>query len=398
MAAADYLPRLIDGRIEAALQNFPIVIIDGPRAVGKTTSADRWAASTIRLPHDAALLAVDAANTLSKLEAPVLIDEWQLAGTNLLWDLKGIVDDDPTPGRFLLTGSVEPATYGPTYPLTGRAVNLLMRPMTAAELRGAGHEPTFLSRLADGDAPSSAVGAPTFSIDRLFATGFPAARDYPDPAPFLDGYAALVAQRAGDEGRDANRLLKTMAVLGVLASQSVPDQRIWESADINKASWKAYEDLLTRTHLSTPLPAYSSNRLKRLTTYPKRMLIDTALALALANLTAEDLRRDPALADRYVESYVAQQLRPQADLLRGTLSHLRSSGGQREIDLIIDIGDKRFAAEVKAGARPDAEDARHLQWLRQELGTGLDGAFVFHTGGETYPLVDGVWAVPISLL
>ncbi len=69
-----------------------------------------------------------------------------------------------------------------------------------------------------------------------------------------------------------------------LEAQAVPDQRIWEAADINKATWKAYEDLLARTHLVAPVPAFSSNRLKRLTTYPKRFLADTAMALALAGI------------------------------------------------------------------------------------------------------------------
>lgn len=55
-----------------------------------------------------------------------------------------------------------------------------------------------------------------------------------DPSLFLDGYAALVAQRAGDEGRDASRLLTTLRVLATLEAQAVPDQTIWESADINK--------------------------------------------------------------------------------------------------------------------------------------------------------------------
>ncbi len=66
----------------------------------------------------------------------------------------------------------------------------------------------------------------------------------------LEGYAALVAQRAGDEGRDASRLLSTLRVLAVLEGRAVPDQRIWEAADINRATWKAYEDLLQRTYLS----------------------------------------------------------------------------------------------------------------------------------------------------
>lgn len=136
MEAPDYLPRVVDDQLLTSLASFAIVILDGPRAVGKTTTARRIAASTLNLPEDMPMLAIEPAQTLKALEPPVLIDEWQLAGTDLLWTLKRIVDTDPTPGRFILTGSVEPATYGPTYPLTGRATNIVMRPMTARELAG----------------------------------------------------------------------------------------------------------------------------------------------------------------------------------------------------------------------------------------------------------------------
>ena len=75
---------------------------------------------------------------LAGLPTPVLIDEWQIAGTDLLWTLERLVDAGPTPRHFILTGSVEPATYGPTYPFVGRAVRLVMRPTTMSELDGRG--------------------------------------------------------------------------------------------------------------------------------------------------------------------------------------------------------------------------------------------------------------------
>lgn len=398
--AQSYLPRHVDSWIADAMNSYPIVLIDGPRAVGKTTTAEQVAESIIRLPQDLPLIAADAASVLSELARPVLIDEWQLADTELLWTLKRLVDADPTPGQFMLTGSVEPATYGPTYPLTGRAGRIVMHPMTRAELLGRGDQPTFLERLITRktELVPQVAGAEPLDLDALFATGFPAARNQSDPSMFLEGYAALVSQRAGEEGRDATRLAKALAVLGVLTGQAVPDQRIWDSADINKATWKAYDDLLARVHLSVPLPAYSSNALKRLTTYPKRFLADTALSLALARVSRGDLRRDPAMAGRYVESYVVQQLRPQAQVLGARLSHVRTSGGDHEVDLLVELGSSRVGFGMKAGTRPTATDAKHLVWLDREIDGGLGASIVAHTGTDTYPIGDDIWAVPITAL
>lgn len=392
-----YLLRHVDRRLASASAAFPIVVLDGPRAVGKTTTAKRIAESVVELPLDGERLSVDAESFLRDLPRPVVIDEWQLAGTELLWVLKRLVDDDPSPGRFVLTGSVEPATYGPTYPLTGRAGRLVMRPMTAAELDGRGDAPTFLERVVAGERPRARLGeGGRLQLDRLGRTGFPAARSLSDPSLFLDGYAALVAQRAGDEGRDASRLLTTLRVLATLEAQAVPDQRIWDAADINKATWRAYDDLLARTHVTAPSAAFDSNRLKRLTSYPKRYLADVALSLALAGIDAGRLTGDPTLAGRYLESYVMQQVRPQVDAIGGVLTHLRTGAGEHEVDAVVEVGRNVYAIEVKLGVRPSLEDARHLIWLRDQLGDRFVAGFVAHTGADSFELAERIWAIPIT--
>ena len=291
--------------------------------------------------------------------------------------LKRIVDEDPTPGRFILTGSVEPATYGPTYPLTGRAAHLTMRPMNRSELNGTGRHPTFLDDVLAGEGPIPSAGRTSaFTLAWLRESGFPGARGMDDPSLLLDAYAGTGAQRAGDEGRDATRMLRTMRVLASVEGQAVPDQRTWDAADINKATWKAHDDLLQRVHLAVPVPSLESNRLKRLTTYPTRFLADTAMALTLADLNAGRLASDPRLAGRYLESLVKQQLRPQVDALRGHLSHVRTGAGEREVDAVVEIGDQLIAFEVKHAARVSGSDAHQLAWLRDQVGSRFHSGFV----------------------
>ena len=391
-----YLPRVIDDRLARAVASVPIVIVDGPRAAGKTTSAQRLAGSVVALPDDLERLAADPAAFLGDLPAPVLIDEWQLAGTDLLWVLKRIVDADPSPGRFILTGSVEPATYGPTYPLTGRAATVVMRPMSQVELDGRGDQPTWVDQVVGGERPTSASGsANRFDLGRLAQTGFPAGRLMPDPGLLLDGYANAVAQRAGDEGRDATRLLNTLRVLATLEGQAVPDQRVWTAAGIDRVTWKAYEDLLGRTHITASSPSFATNRLKRLTEYPKRFLADTALSMRLASISPSG---EPAVLGPYVESFVMQQLRPQVDRVGGAISHLRTGSSAQEVDVVIDVGGVVFAIEVKSSASPVRKDARHLDWLRDRLDDRFAAGFVVHTGGDAFPLGDRIWALPINAL
>lgn len=398
LEAERYLPRIADGRLASLIRAVPVVLVDGARASGKTTSASRLAGSILRLPADLALLRSDPQRVLTSMARPVLIDEWQLAGVEVLWTIKQIVDDDPTPGSFILTGSVEPETYGPTYPLTGRSARLLLRPMSRREQIGGGGEPTWIDRLRAGEILRTDSGGRRTELDLLTTSGFPGAVPTNDHRAWLRAYAATVAERSVDERRDPERVARLLRVLAELESQAVPDETVWRSADLNRETLHAYRDMLARTHVLTPLPGWETNRLKRITSYPKRQLADTALALALARLGADELVVHPTLAGRYLESFVAAQLRPEADAVDGHLSHLRTRGGEHEVDIVIDIGGRLIAIDVKAGVNPTPRDVRHLAWFRDRFGDRLDASLVMHRGEVTFQLVDGVWAVPISSL
>jgi predicted AAA+ superfamily ATPase len=394
----DYLPRIVDAQISRLMAGTPIVMLEGARATGKTTTAARLASSEIRLPRDLALLQSDPTGVLARLERPVLIDEWQLAGIDVLWVLKEIVDADPTPGSFILTGSVEPESYGPTYPLTGRAARVVMRPMTVRETDGRGAVASWLDGLLSDDLLRAAAGGGEVDVALMTRSGFPGADRAVDATPWLLAYADAVSQREGDERHDPVRVRRLLRVLAELEGTIVPDERLWSAADINRLTFLRYEAMLARAHVTQPSTAWQTNRLKRLTGMPKRYLGDCALALALAGIDADQLRLDPALAGRYLDSFAAAQLRPEVDLLHGTLHHLRTRAGQREVDLVVEIAGKVTAIEIKSGVNPTRDDARHLVWLKGELGDRLVAAVVLHRGGDTRELAPGIWALPLSTL
>ncbi len=399
---SEYLPRAVDAELAQLLLSVPIVVLDGARATGKTTTARRYVASEIRLPRDLPRLLADPEAALLNAAPPVLVDEWQLAGTDVLWTLKGLVDDDPTPGRFILTGSVAPQSYGPTYPLTGRAARLSVEPMTVQELAGAGAQPNWLRRLWTGEWYESRGDYLKFDFEHLFRTGFPGAPSSttlgskPSSTTWLRSYASSVAERSTEERRDPERVGDLIRVLAELESQAVPDERLWNSAHINRQTFVAYDAMLRRARFEAGFAPWNSNRLKRLTGLRKRHLVDHALSLAIAGIDADELAVEPQLAGRYVESFVAAQLRPLAVLEQATLHHLRTAGGEHEIDVVISHGAEITAIEVKSGVDPRPADAKHLRWFRDQVGEQLTHAVVLHRGTQCFELVDGVWAIPLS--
>lgn len=108
--AGAYLPRLVDHHVADLFAQLPALLITGPRATGKTTTARQHAAAMIRLdrPAEAAAFQADPDAALRGQPEPLLLDEWQSV-PSVLGAVKRAIDDDPRPGRFLLTGSVRAA-------------------------------------------------------------------------------------------------------------------------------------------------------------------------------------------------------------------------------------------------------------------------------------------------
>lgn len=119
---------------------------------------------------------------------------------------------------------------------------------------------------------------------------------------------------------------------------------------------------------------------------------------AALRLDERAVLRDGDLLGRLIDTFVFLQVRPEAELspLRPRLYHLRDKEGRREIDLVAELaGGDVVALEVKATAAPDADGARHLAWLRDQLGLRFVTGAVVHTGPRPFGIAERIFALPI---
>jgi predicted AAA+ superfamily ATPase len=410
--AAPYTARLVDIRLDEAIAQLPAILITGPRATGKTTTAARHATTIVRCdrPADAAALRADADATLRRMKEPVLLDEWQDV-PDVLGAVKRAVDDDPRPGRFLLTGSVRSDLDAQTWPGTGRIVSLSMYGLTVRESHGHVSQDDFIDRLSRCDLEAFPTpAAPVDLVDYIqmaLAGGYPetmlrlsgTARDL-----WLDSYVEqLITRDALTVGgpRDPSLLRRYLEVLALNSAGIATDRTVYDAVGISRMTYVAYERLLENLLVLDLVPAWATNRLKRLTRGPKRYLVDPALLASCLRLDVDAVLADADLRGRLIDTFVASQLRAELALSaqRPRLFHLRQQDGRREVDLVIELGGQRvLALEVKAGAAPDKHDARHLRWLRDNLGDRFVAGAVLHTGPHPYELDDRILALPIASL
>jgi len=139
----------------------------------------------------------------------------------------------------------------------------------------------------------------------------------------------------------------------------------------------------------------------RLQKRAKRYLVDTGIASSAAGVTADDILNDGDLLGRILDTFVAEQLRPEFAVTRPriTVAHVRTDSGRHEIDLVAELGaNKVLGFEVKATSAPSRRDAVHLSWLRDRLGDKFVRGIVFHTGPAPFELDERIWALPISTI
>lgn len=408
-----YRRRLLDPLLDELTEQLPGLMIAGPRASGKTTTVERRVETVVRLdqPAESAAFKIDPDAALKRLKEPVLLDEWQ-AIPEVFGAARRAIDERFAPGRFYLTGSVTAEDRVSVYPGTGRIQRIAMYPMSVREQTGKVDSETFLDRIGRGEPiaqPDEVPDLPGY-IDLALQGGFPV------PALRLSGKArerwledfveSLLTkdlEQIEGEGpgrpRDTRKLRRYFEAWVLNTAGIIDQRRINEAASVSKQTGESYERLLLRLMVVEHVPAWRSNRFKRLTGQPKRYAIDPSLVAASLRMDTEAVMADGDMIGRILDTFVAAQIRPELSVAksRPRLYHLRTKGGRQEVDLLLELaGGKLVGIEVKATVAPDRSDARHLAWLRDEVGERFVAGLVFHTGPRQYQLDKRITAAPIA--
>lgn len=412
-----YLPRYVDAELDELLGPGMAISIEGPRGSGKTETATRRSDLVLRLDEPVTLQLVEADARLQLTSAPrICVDEWQIHPP--IWDVVRRLIDEHTDQEFLLTGSAQLPTGVTKHTGAGRIMTLRMRPFALSEREQT--RPTVrISDLFEGI--SEINGRTTMSLadyaEQICASGFPRINQLESrrQRAALQGYVDNLLDRELPEAdlpiRSPQSLLAWLRAYAAASSTTASYDSILRAATAGESdkpsriTTQRYRDALESLWILDPVPAWSSSAapFSRLTAAPKHQLCDPALAAQVLGLTPTTLTSPTSGASEFFgqlfESLATLTVRAAGQAVESNTFHLRTRGGEQEVDLILEHFDGRVLAfEVKLAATVSDSDVRHLHFLQERLGSRLVDKVIITTGPQAYRRADGVAVVPLALL
>ena len=425
---SEYRNRIADKILQDNLEAAGLVLIEGTKWCGKTTTAEQHAGSIVYMndpEHSETYLALtqNAPRLLLKGDTPRLIDEWQ--DTPELWDAARFEVDhrEKKTGQFIFTGS----TVIPKEKLekikhsgTGRAAWMTMRPMSLWE-SGESNGQLSLRALFNGTT-EEAYESNELDIEQLSwlicRGGWPAALTMTQNGALKQSinYIEAIASRdisdIDEVKREKEFTLRLLRSYARFQGAQAPLTSIYADLKTNAESSMTEETIssyitaLKKLFVIEDAPAWNPNLRSKtaIRTSDTRYFVDPSIATAALGVGPEKLIADLNTMGLLFETMCIRDLRVYSEALDGKVYHFRDKNGL-ECDAVTHLRDGRYGlVEIKLGGqRLIDEGAKTLHTLSGKIDTGkmMHPSFMMvltGTGAYAYKRKDGIWVVPIGCL
>lgn len=373
-----YIPRAMEATFLRFTQEYPVILLTGPRQVGKTTMlrelAKRQSQTTgasngqgkqreyVTLDdlNERELAKNDPKMFLQIHKAPVLIDEVQYA-PELFPYIKIHVDTHGNAGDFWLTGSqVFKLMDGVQESLAGRVCLLHMSTLSQAEMCGVSSTPFAMDfeALVERIAARPMLTTPEL-FQRIWTGGMPAIASgrYKDRNMLYSSYMSTYVERDIKELSgtiDSLQFLQFFTAAAALAGQMLNYKTIADASDISQVTAKKWLGILERLGIIFYLHPYSNNTLKRTVTKPKLYFYDTALVAYLTKWSDSTTLMNGAMNGAILENFtVSEVLKSYHNSGIVPYIYYYRDKDTKEIDIILERDGTLYPLEVKKTASPD---------------------------------------------
>jgi len=413
----DLISRRITPLIRERMRQEPVIILEGPRAVGKSTVLKE-----ISLITKAPITDLDNLATRRAVEAepdhfvsgpdPILIDEYQRV-PEILDSIKAELNQDTHPGRYLLTGSVKQDRLPRgTQALTGRIHRMVISPLMQCEienskadlLRKILHDPEQLSKYKRSTTERLEYA------NRVTIGGFPMALARENSAQRNRWFKDYIYKTLGQDIQEISKiqqveiLPRLLTQLAGQSSQVINTLKISRQIDLNPMTTEDYIKLLESLYIVQRIPAWGKSLNSRSTQKPKLHLIDSGLLSFLSRITPEKMisKNVTSMSEfgHIFETFIVGELLRLAELRDDFVyaGHWRTHDSD-EVDLVMEFQSGQIVGvEVKIGRTPNDQDFKGLKKLRDYLGDSFHAGILIYQGEHAYRHDDRVFVVPADRL
>jgi uncharacterized protein len=403
-------PRFSEHLVREALRDTRIVAISGPRQSGKTTLARRFARqgrTFFTLDNQATLAAAksDPVAFIRGLDR-VVIDEVQRA-PDILLAIKQSVDEDPRPGRFLLTGSANLLTIRTVNDsLAGRVEVVPLYPLGRSE-RLRSKTPSFMAKVFRGQIPHAAESLTADKLLQVVAAG-----GYPDAikrraeqrrADWYRAYIKSIVERDVPEITNIaapDQIPRLLQLAARFAGQLTNLSELGRVLSLDHKTAGHYLGVLEQIYLLQRVQPWSRNELSRLVKTPKLHFIDSGLLASMRGYSVARLRSERSLFGALLESFVFSELVKSVAWAKERISifHYRDKD-QLEVDFVLENTMGQIVGiEVKAAASVTRRDFAGLERVASAAGTAFVQGIVLYDGNQTLSFGERLRAVPLPAL
>jgi predicted AAA+ superfamily ATPase len=370
--------RKITPVIETRMHDEPVIILEGPRSVGKST----------------------VLREIAKISgaSPILIDEYQKV-PKILDAIKAELNQETRPGRFVLTGSIRNESLPQnTQTLTGRVHRMVISPLTQGEIDGTNSN--FIEKLFDESHPliTSSISRTSREqyFERISKGGFPQRSRW-----FSDYVFKTLDQdiREISRIRQSEMLSKLLIRLASQTGQVLNISRAAQDIGLEKSTAENYVKLLESVFLIQRLPAWGTTLRARSAASPKLHVCDSGLLSYLLRLTPTKLSsKSPAALTEFghlLESFIFGEISRQSEMMddRLNIGHWRTRDDD-EVDIVVEReSGEVVAVEVKAGQRVTSSDFQALRKLRDASGSAFVAGAIIYLGNRSYSFEDRLYVI-----